>query len=157
MVRLLRGAPTEMTASAQKLNTTLNAIRKLGLPSRQYATLLARREDEANAAEKRHRELGRVLVAHVCERFRRALTHGKHARYSIEAQTRGYSIDWTRDRDRRDTVPVKPYIHLRLGMYGERRCEIDIDMWPTDAADLNDWCDRWIAWLRAAPLESKTA
>lgn len=142
--------------SPDKIDATLKQIRKLGLPSRRYAELLIDREHQAALAEKRHKELGRLIVAHVVERFRRGLCMGKR-RVTVEAQTYGYSINWSRDASGRSAVPepVQPYIHLRVFIYEADRCEIDVNYWPRDAAGLKAWCDRWIAWLKAAPTTAE--
>lgn len=118
----------------------LAAIQALPLPSREYASLLAKREAEHNKAEKAHHALGSKLATRVRRRFARALPG-----LSVEVMSQGYCIDWSR----RLPKPVRPYLKLRVGILSS--AHVEIQFWPKDEADLDDWCAKQIAWLKVAP------
>lgn len=127
----------------------LDAIRALSLPSRAYEDALRARERDYKASEKEHAALGRILSRKVKRRFERALrgtTPDKTP--SVEIFVRGYLVNWTPGRKE----PVQPYIHLTIGYYCRtERCVIDLQYTPTTAAALDDFCERWIAWIKATP------
>lgn len=118
----------------------LVAIRALPLPSREYTDALAKREYEQDKAEKTHHALGSRLAIRVRCRFARALPG-----LNIEVMSQGYCIDWSR----RLPKPVRPYLKLRVSIASA--AHVEIQFWPKDEADLDDWCGKQIAWLKVAP------
>jgi hypothetical protein len=118
----------------------LAAIQALPLPSREYASLLAKRESEHDKAEKDHHALGKKLATRVRRRFARALPG-----LNIEVISRGYCIDWTA----RLPKPVRPYLKLRVGILSS--AAVEVQFWPKSEAELDDWCAKQIAWLKVAP------
>ena len=118
----------------------ISAIRELPLPSREFTDMLATREYEHRKAEKAHHALGSNLAIRVRRRFARALPG-----LSIEVMSQGYCIDWSR----RLPKPVRPYLKLRVEILSS--AHVEIQFWPKDEADLDDWCAKQIAWLNVAP------
>lgn len=129
-----------------KIQTTIESIRALPLPSREYEAALRRQKANYEAAHREHDRHGKVIQRYV--------------------------LDWSYVAAKtRHSVSVRPYVSVRVCLphgrevgpavvdrpHGDGRCMVDLNYFPHSGEDLVAWCDKWIAWIKAAPAPGGAA